>query len=1376
MLTARRGYDTGYLTGAAGSSAGSDYYLSSSGSGQEPPGIWAGSGADLLGLTGEVDADTMRNLYHGGIAPDGSRVGKARYTDDEAAKLLEEQISAACEAEGPYITAERRCEIANEIKGKAKSNVAFIDMTYSVPKSISVAQAGYLAAARSARDRGDLASEAWNLTRHDQLETAIRETAAEMLTELERTALYTRTGHAGYQVRDATGMVAAMFYQRTNRDNAPHTHIHMAILNKALRADEADTEHRALDAREIFGPDRLRLGTYADRTLQAKLTALGFAQVIRPDGSADLAGVDEPTCDAFSSRRQAVLKAAAPLVKAYVQKWGHEPSRRALKAINQHATLITRKAKSHETVSPARQLADWEAISAKAETAELATVAAAVDTASLGASVQVEAVTGSEIYRAASEAIRAAQSERAAWTRGELFTELGRRLPLGVTREEVAALTDKILDGAVPGLPRLLTIAPAAQVADLRAFGTRRDGTPVVQAPGKTRYATEAQVDAETMILAEAERVIEAAATVDSADAALADSGLSDAQRAVVTGLLSSDRALDVLIAPPGAGKTFSMAALAEAHRQITGRNVIGLTTSTNAARVLTGEGLQSHNLAHFLGKLEGTDNTRGHLPVYAGDILVIDESSQVSTYDMAQVIAIARRTGARVILTGDPEQLSSPEAGGILRLVSSDHGHYSLREVRRFRNEWETAASLRLHDGDQTVIAEYIGHGRVREGAEADMHSAAVTHWLADHLAGKDSVLLATSDTEVSELAREARERLISLGKVERNHLAQIQGDNFASRGDRIRARKNLNKITLDGKSIANRDELTLVGMKINGRAVVRRPNGSQTVVLPKHYLEDSTELSYSANTATVQGRTTDFGHMIVSDTTDSGSLLVGTTRGRHGNFLYAVTSRRDSAETGTARPAPELKKRETETVTTAQAVLIGAMRKEPANLSALEVMRAAQDEATNMAHLHALWLEGSREGTFAEFDLIAQASLSPEDYTRYKADPELTMVNRKLRAAQLSGRDAKAILAEAITRKDMKGAKSIAGVIAGRIGDLAQFQTVTPDSYVSATPEISDPAMAEALDSIARAMDSRTEELGRQAADDLPVWAVRHLGMPPELDTLERAGWELSAGRAASYREITGYTDAASALPPMPEAGAIELRSAYSSAAEAIGLTPAEIEMASKSDAELFADSASYDSELEWEPEAVDMAAALMAEQDAVSAAEIARASGDLAALEAAQIAAQDATAHAQRAREMDSARNAWHQETEPQRQAAIAADRELKKRGGEGWQANRDRIAEHAAERDAASTLTDPLDRAREAARIAQDRAQARSEATADSDADRDQADVWRDLADADRDAPWQPGRRSASTARDQARQADRTSALYGATSEAEIDEDY
>lgn len=56
-----------------------------------------------------------------------------------------------------------------------------------------------------------------------------------------------------------------------------------------------------------------------------------------------------------------------------------------------------------------------------------------------------------------------------------------------------------------------------------------------------------------------------------------------------------------------------------------------------------------------------------------------------VPTRDLAAVEAIATRHGAKILLTGDPAQLSAPKAGGAMRLLAEEHGYYQLVTVQRF-------------------------------------------------------------------------------------------------------------------------------------------------------------------------------------------------------------------------------------------------------------------------------------------------------------------------------------------------------------------------------------------------------------------------------------------------------------------------------------------------------------------------------------------------------------------------------------------------------------------------------------------------------------------------------------------------------------------
>ena len=140
---------------------------------------------------------------------------------------------------------------------------------------------------------------------------------------------------------------------------------------------------------------------------------------------------------------------------------------------------------------------------------------------------------------------------------------------------------------------------------------------------------------------------------------------------------------------------------MSRAYIEATGRRVIGLALAKNAVRVLQGEGIEeAYTIADFLGQLKG-GGSRGHIVIGAGDIVIVDESSQVPTDALVQLQSIANEAGAWIVQAGDTEQLPSPEAGGMMRLIAAEHGYIQIREVRRFAEEWERAASLRLRQGD---------------------------------------------------------------------------------------------------------------------------------------------------------------------------------------------------------------------------------------------------------------------------------------------------------------------------------------------------------------------------------------------------------------------------------------------------------------------------------------------------------------------------------------------------------------------------------------------------------------------------------------------------------------------------------------------------
>lgn len=135
---------------------------------------------------------------------------------------------------------------------------------------------------------------------------------------------------------------------------------------------------------------------------------------------------------------------------------------------------------------------------------------------------------------------------------------------------------------------------------------------------------------------------------------------------------------------------------------------MIGLPPSAGAAEALAGDlGIGTENTAKW-----AYEHDRGRWNLTAGRLVIVDEGSLASTTTLDQLAGHAAEAGAQVLLAGDWAQLAAVDAGGAFGMLVRDRNNQSdgdgapeLAEVRRFTNEWEKTASLRLRHGDTDVI-----------------------------------------------------------------------------------------------------------------------------------------------------------------------------------------------------------------------------------------------------------------------------------------------------------------------------------------------------------------------------------------------------------------------------------------------------------------------------------------------------------------------------------------------------------------------------------------------------------------------------------------------------------------------------------------------
>ena len=470
------------------------------------------------------------------------------------------------------------------------------------------------------------------------------------------------------------------------------------------------------------------------------------------------------------------------------------------------------------------------------------------------------------------------------------------------------------------------------------------------------------------------------------------------------------------------------MAGFARLWTTFTGRRVIGLTTSTNAARVLAHEGLaESYNIAEFLGKTEGSDELRRPVPCTGTTY----SSSTRPASSARPIWPRCRRRPGRPERGWSPPATPRSSASSKPEVCSGCSCRRSpprqLHEVRRFDAAWEREASIRLRDGDLAAVAVYDRHGRIR-GADADAaYDRAATMWLADHLRGKDVLLLAGSNAEAAGLSRRVQAKLAQLGIVGPPQVPLSDG-NHAGVGDLVRARLNT-EIDAGGGQLTNRDTLHVTAFRGPDAAVRRRRldgTWTGTFRVPRSYLARHAELAYAGNVHLAQGRTVDTAHLLVTGT----SVPPGPVRRHDPRPPGQPRARRHRT---TAPPGHQPYQQ-----ATPEAVLASILQRDDGDLSATEQIRQAQEQSGGTGHLLTLWSAAVRQTLHPGIDEQIKARLTESEAWRYDREHARQALQRRLRAAQLAGHDIGALV-ERITAAPMDQARSIASVLYHRLQRLA-------------------------------------------------------------------------------------------------------------------------------------------------------------------------------------------------------------------------------------------------------------------------------------------------------------------------------------------------
>lgn len=676
-------------------------------------GVWGGAGARDLGLEGMVDKDMFEAVLNGHL-PGGEKVG--------------------------------------QVEGRR----AGLDLTFSMPKSASVM--AYVA--------GDERILGANMR-------AVEKTMSFAERSYAEARVYDRNRNG--EPQKSGKLVYALFPHDTSRALDPQGHIHAVVANVTRLVNG---NWKALWNGEIWKNNTV-IGQVYHAALRAELQKLGYeTEAAGKHGGFEIKGVPKEVRDEFSKRQQVIDDKARELGirspqgrdqvvintrddkrvvedrGALVASWKDRAQ-----ALGFDGEALQRAARAAVQDSPA----PGRAGSAAAAMADLIDRLGGLMRPSdplvvSGAAALFMPAETIKAQHAVASAVRHLSEREAAFSQGEIIkTALGFQIK-GV---EVERVTKRITE--LIGAGRLIP-----------GQSDRADGHVELVTTPAALTMEQAILDHIDAGKGQGRVILTPDKVLDRLQEAAGERQLNAGQTAAAVMILSSGDRSTLIQGVAGAGKSTMINAVARA-AESEGVRVLGLAFQNKMVDDLRGparadggqgEGIEAQTIASFIGRYGGLAN-RGSGPKFEAaraelknTVLLVDESSMVSSRDMLRLSEIARAFAIDGLhFIGDRQQLSAIEQGKSFAVAQAAGAPMARMDenIRQRNSPLLLAVAGLSNEGFAAQALDLLAvHGRVIEDGK-------------DHVAKAAEIWLA--------LAPEARERtaIFTAGRDDRAQINQM-------------------------------------------------------------------------------------------------------------------------------------------------------------------------------------------------------------------------------------------------------------------------------------------------------------------------------------------------------------------------------------------------------------------------------------------------------------------------------------------------------------------------------------------------------------------------------------------------------------------------
>lgn len=781
-----------------------------------------------------------------------------------------------------------------ESRGARRENsVLFLDKVVNVDKTLSVA------AVLDPRIA-------------EQLDGAMEQMARELMV-YAATEMHTRVGPRGAQVwvpvEKLEGVTVA---HRTSREGDPHRHLHLQFLNRVWAAGA----WRALDTAEFVKHNAAmnRLGEAVLASHEGLQAALAQAGLTFDSATGEVVELAE-AAEVLSKRAGQIAARRAELVAQWqAEHPGQTPGEQILEGLDHLAWAQTRREKVPGVLPDE---AKWRA--------EIAAAGFVMpDHPRERAVVSWSEVDKPALVRAAVEQL---ETSRSAWS----------------VADAAAAVAAQFSRCGVTDYPRpvreLVREATEALVAH-RCTSINPDVDPLT-APHHLKVLTtdrvvESERSLQGLLLAKA---LEPVTDQVSVSRAVHEVGAhQDMDEAVLEQVFAESTATDPqgerVRLPEGAGHRAALAAMAGTHQLVvvTGAAGSGKTTllkaakvagavkgveqvivtpTAKAAEVAAAETGSSASTVHALlraygyrwetseagvsrwqrlapgeGDYQGVPENRRLGP---GVQVVVDEAGMLSQDVAERLFTVLHETGARVVVTGDYQQLGAVGRGGVLQMAEhATEAAVDLDTVHRFENPAYAALTLairqRQNPGEQFDLLVDMGLVRVHASQE-EANQALASAWEQGAREGNPPLICAATNENAQQINAAIHQHHTSdRPGSETGALVGMDGLPL-SMGARIMTRRNDAQL-----GVLNRQSWIIRQIGPTHTKIQDPDGGHRTLHVPNEYLSEHAHLGWAVTAHGAQGATVDQGHVLVDEHTDAAGLYVGLTRGRVSNVAHFV------------------------------------------------------------------------------------------------------------------------------------------------------------------------------------------------------------------------------------------------------------------------------------------------------------------------------------------------------------------------------------------------------------------------------------------------------------------------------------------------------